>query len=127
MPIFGCFSSNPGKPPRYAREFVVPLPLWTDPTAKPAKNPKVAAQSEIYHVQDGQFFIPARDSGSGRGQSSSLSIYRHVDLFDIDSATDVKDAVYDCATCSIASVDGTLKPEIIPAAYCSFLDFNVNA
>jgi hypothetical protein len=36
--------------PRYAREFVVPLPLY-DPTAKASKNPKVAAQAEIFHGQ----------------------------------------------------------------------------
>lgn len=56
--------------PRYAREFVVPLPLYNDPTAKASKNPKVAAQSEIFHIQDGQFFVLARDSGAGHGQFS---------------------------------------------------------
>jgi hypothetical protein len=39
--------------PRYAREFVVPLPLYNDPTANVSKNPKVAAKSEIFHIQDG--------------------------------------------------------------------------
>jgi hypothetical protein len=39
--------------PRYAREFVVPLPLYNDATVKASKNPKVAAQSEIFHLQDG--------------------------------------------------------------------------
>ena len=119
--------SNPREAPRYAREFVVPLALWTDPTAKPSKNPKVAGQSEIFHIQDGKFLVLARDSGSGHGQSSTLSIYRHVDIFDIDSATDVKGAAYDCTTCRIAGVDGILKPEITPVAYGSFLDFNANA
>jgi hypothetical protein len=54
--------------PKYAREFVVPLPLYNDPTAKACKNPKVAAQSEIFDIQDGQFFVLARDSGAGHGQ-----------------------------------------------------------
>jgi hypothetical protein len=69
--------------PRYAREFVVPLPFYVDPTAKASKNPKVAAQSEIFLIQDGQFFVMARDSGAGLGQTSSLSVYRQIDVFDI--------------------------------------------
>jgi hypothetical protein len=113
--------------PRYAREFVVPLPFFNDPTAKPSKNPAVAAQSEIFHIQDDQFFILSRDSNAGHGAASNLSIYRHVDVFDIASATDIKGATYDCTTCSIASDDGVLKSGITPATYCSFLDFNVNS
>lgn len=112
--------------PRYAREFVVPLPLYNDPTAKASKNPKVAAQSEIFHIQDGQFFVLARDSGAGHGQSVSTSVYRHIDVFDIATATDIKGNTYDCANCSIASEDlGVLKAGITPATYCSFIDFNV--
>jgi hypothetical protein len=113
--------------PRYAREFVVPLPLYNDPTAKPSKNPKAAAQSEIFHIQDGQFFVLARDSGAGHGQSSSLSVYRHIDVFDIASATDIRGPAYDCANCSIATDAGVLNAAITPATYCSFIDFNVNS
>jgi hypothetical protein len=112
--------------PRYAREFVVPLPLYNDPTAKASKNPKVAAQSEIFHIQNGQLFILSRDSGAGHGQSVSTSVYRHIDVFDIATATDIKGSTYDCANCSIASEDlGVLKAGITPATYCSFIDFNV--
>jgi hypothetical protein len=57
----------------------------------------MAAQSEIFHIQDGQFFVLARDSGAGHGQSSSLPVYHHIDIFDISSATDIKGFVYDCA------------------------------
>ncbi|KAH8796719.1 hypothetical protein BGZ57DRAFT_1012033 [Hyaloscypha finlandica] len=60
--------------PQYAREFVVPLPLYNDPTAKASKNPKwqriIFAPSVLYH---------------------------HFDIFDISSATDIKGFVYDCA------------------------------
>lgn len=112
--------------PRYAREYVVPLPLWVDPTAKKGKNPKTAAQSELFHIQNGQFFILARDSNSGAGQKSTTSIYRHIDVFDINSATDIKGSTYDCTNCSVASLAGVLKPAITPATYCSFVDFNLN-
>ncbi|CAF9921435.1 MAG: hypothetical protein HETSPECPRED_004542 [Heterodermia speciosa] len=121
--------SSPSKP-KYKHEFVVTLPLWTDPTAKPGKQLKVAGQSEIHSLGHGQFFVLARDSGAGHGQPSSTSIYRHVDIFDISGssgATDIKSATNDATTGAIADATGTLKPGIQPAEYCSFLDFNVNS
>ncbi|KAG9246775.1 esterase-like activity of phytase-domain-containing protein [Calycina marina] len=114
--------------PRYAREFVVPLPLYNDPTAKASKNPKAAAQSDIFNVQGDQFFILSRDSSAGNGQAVTTSVYRQIDVFDISVATDVKAAGgYDCATCNIASSAGVLNSSIVPVTYCSFLDFNVNS
>ena len=79
---------------------------------------------------NGPFDVPARDSGSGHGQSSSLSIYRHADIFDISTssgATDILSATNDATTGSIASSTGVLKAGIKAAGYCTFLDFNVNA
>ncbi|KAH9891426.1 esterase-like activity of phytase-domain-containing protein [Xylariomycetidae sp. FL2044] len=117
--------------PVYSGEWVVPLPAYVDPTAKASKNPKIAAQSEILALGDGQFFVLARDSGAGHGQDESLSAYRQIDVFDIAGATDIKStagAAYDCASCSVASpAGGVLKAGIAPATYCGFLDFNVNA
>jgi hypothetical protein len=113
--------------PRYAREYVVPLPLYNDPNAKPSKNPKVAAQSEIFHIQNGQFFVLSRDGDAGHGAEFTESQYRHIDIFDISDATDIKGKTYDCADCSIASQKGVLKPGIKPAEYCSFVDFNLNS
>ena len=116
--------------PVYKAEYVVTLPLWTDPTAKADKALKVAAQSEIHSLGNGQFLVLARDSGSGHGQSSSLSIYRHADIFDISSstgATDIASAANDATTGSIASSTGVLDAGIKAAGYCTFLDYNVNA
>jgi len=69
----------------------------------------------------------ARDSGAGHGQATSLSVYRHADVFDITNATNIKGNVNDCANCSIASLDGVLNEGIVPATFCSFLDYNVNS
>ncbi|KAI0469905.1 esterase-like activity of phytase-domain-containing protein [Xylariaceae sp. FL0804] len=114
--------------PTYAGEWVVPLPLYNDPTAKASKNPKAAAQSEILALENGQFLILSRDSGAGHGQDDSLSVYRQIDVFDISGATNVKSAGgYDCSDCSIASLNGELDDDLEPAEYCSFLDFNVNS
>jgi hypothetical protein len=102
-----------------------------DPTAKPSKNPKAAAQSEILALENGQFFVLSRDSSAGNGQEVTQSVYRQIDVFDISVATDIRAmGGYDCAdtTCVVAAAqNGSLKDGITTATYCSFLDFNVNA
>jgi hypothetical protein len=104
----------------YEAEYVVTLPIFN-------AGKKVAAQSEIYALSDDQFFVLARDSGAGRGQDDTESLYRRVDVFDIASATDIKGPENDDSpTGAIADSQGVLKPGIIPAEYCTFLDFNVN-
>ncbi|KAI0503442.1 esterase-like activity of phytase-domain-containing protein [Xylaria bambusicola] len=117
--------------PVYVGEWTVPLPSYVDPTASPKKNPKVAAQSEILALENGQFFVLSRDSGAGNGQDVTKSVYRQIDVFDISDATDIKAAGgYDCADveCAVADADtGVLKTGITAAKYCGFLDFNVNA
>lgn len=109
-------------------EWVVPLPLYDDPTAEKSKNPHVAAQSEILALENGQFFVLSRDSGAGHGTDNPQSVYRQIDIFDISDATDIRaKGDYDCVGCNIAkSKSGELKKNITPATYCSFLDFNVN-
>lgn len=117
-----------GDTPIYTHEYVVTLPLYTDPTvSNPSKAVKVAAQSEIHYISPTQFLILARSSGSGHGQASSLSVYRHADVFSIASATDIKSPVHDSANGSIASSTGVLNAGISPAEYCPFLDYNVNS
>ena len=111
--------------PKYKSEFVVTLPLWTDPTGKV----KVAGQSEIHSLGHGEFFVLARDSGSGHGQPSTKSIYRHADIFDISGssgATDIKSSSNDATTGAIADSSGKLKKGVTAAEYCAFLDYNVN-
>ncbi|ESZ91897.1 hypothetical protein SBOR_7727 [Sclerotinia borealis F-4128] len=63
--------SDPANPV-YRSEYVVPLPFWTDPTANASKTPKVAAQSEIHALPNGQFLfwqgIPMREMGRVLGR-----------------------------------------------------------
>lgn len=114
--------------PVYLAEHVVALPLYDNPTAKASKNPQVAAQSELHALPNGQFLVLARDSGLGRGQDETASVYRHLDVLDVSGATDVAGAgAYDCAACAVADDDGVLDEGITAAEYCSFLDFNVNS
>lgn len=107
--------------PRYVEEYVITLPV--------AAN-RVNGQSEIHYLDHEQFFILSRDSGAGHGQSSSLSLYRHVDIFDISASTgttNIKSDVNDATGGSIATKAGVLNPGITPALYCPFLDFNINS
>lgn len=81
----------------------------------------------MHALPNGQFLVLARDSGFGRGQANTSSVYRHLDVFDVSGATDVAGAAYDCEACAVADDDGTLDDDITAATYCSFLDFNVNS
>jgi len=116
--------------PVYKAEFVVTLPLYTDPMAKASKATKVAAQSEIHSLGNGQFLILARDSNAGYGGASSTSVYRHADIFDISGssgATDIKSPTNDAVNGSVASETGMLDAGVTAAEYCPFLDFNINS
>lgn len=117
--------------PVYVASYIVPLPLYVDPTtSKPSKNPKVAAQSELHALPNGQFLVLARDGKAGRGAESTESVYRQIDVVDLAGATDLKAAKkdYDCADCAAASrKKGQLKDGVTAATYCGWLDFNVNA
>ncbi|KAK6532153.1 hypothetical protein TWF694_003313 [Orbilia ellipsospora] len=117
-----------GSTPRFAGEWVVPLPQFNDPNKSAKNNPRTAAQSEIHWVGDNQFFVLARDSNyGGGGADGTQSYYRHVDVFDIDDATNIKgkyDNFNDSITVSASSK--VLKSGITPALLCPFLDFNVN-
>jgi hypothetical protein len=96
--ISSCYGSKPSKP-KYVSEWVVPLPTFTTRDNKTA----IAAQSEVHFISDSQFLILARDSGAGHGAASSSSLYRHIDVFDISKATNVKGDAHDSFTDTIAS------------------------
>jgi len=113
---FDLSAAAAGKAPPVVAQYVVPLPLYTNS----ANASATAAQSEIKFISDTQFFVLARDSGAGHGQSDSLSRYRHVDVFDISSATNVSGR-------QTIAPNGTLSANVTAATYCSFLDYNVNS
>ncbi|KAF3939186.1 hypothetical protein ABW19_dt0201251 [Dactylella cylindrospora] len=118
-----------GAEPRFAGEWVVPLPQYIDPTRSAKNNPRTAAQSEIQWVGDDQFFVIARDSNfGGGGADGTTSVYRQVDIFDISSATNIK-GKYDNFNESITTSKSSkeLKPEITPALYCPFINLNLDA
>ncbi|SMR50780.1 unnamed protein product [Zymoseptoria tritici ST99CH_1E4] len=111
--------SNPFAAAKLEAEYVVPLARFG--------NNDVARQSEIHYISPTQFLVLARDSNAGRGQgASTTSQYRHVDVFDISGATNVA-GKSDCQGCQVATSAGVLNSNTTAAAYCSWLDFNVNS
>jgi hypothetical protein len=107
------------KPGRYTAEYVVPLPFYND-------GDNVAAQSDIHYISETQFLVLTRDSNAGHGQADSESVYRHADVFDLSSASNLRSAANDAFNGSIAD-KGVLHADIVPAVYWPWLDFNVNA
>jgi hypothetical protein len=109
-------------PAKLTAEYVVRLPQ---------ANGRTAAQSEVHYLSDTQFLMLARDSSRGAGQSDTMSIYRHADVFDISEATNIA-GQYDDSTSPGNSIvtnitTGALKPGIVAATLCPFLDFNINS
>jgi len=83
------YEVSPGKKsPTLAGEYVVPLPTYVNAEGKT----RVAAQSEIHFISETQLLVLPRDSdvGRGYGPEAAESKYRHVDVFDISKATDIK-------------------------------------
>lgn len=111
-----------GSTPVLEAEYIVPLPNYPS-----AKKTKYAASSDFHYVSDTQFLILSRDSNAGRGQANSTSVYRHVDVIDISKATNIMTA-YDSFNSTVAP-GGVFSNSsgIVPVAYCSWLDYNVNS
>ena len=119
-----------GREPVFVGEHVVLLPTYLDYTKDPAKAVRVAGQSEIHQLRTGDFLVLSRDSGFGRGQEETRSVYRHADVFSLKGSpvvTDLKGKNYDDAMGAIASPEGVLFDGIVPVEYCPFLDYNVNS
>lgn len=88
-------------------------------------KPSAAGASEIHYISSTQLLVLARDSGAGRGQSSTESVYRHADVIDISAATNIANTPFDGTT--PVAPKGVLAPGVTPVEYCPSLDYNVNA
>jgi hypothetical protein len=96
------------------------------PRFKDAKGKElVAAQSELFALDDTHFLVIARDSGHGFGLKDSTSVYRSVDLIDTTGATNIAGTEFD-RTNPVAP-DGVLDSSVTPVKYAKFIDINDNA
>src|SRR5262249_40063885 len=110
--------------PRLVVEYVVQLPVFKNA----ANQTRVAAQSEFLALNDHQFLVLARDSGAGFTAAVSKSVYRRIDLIDINGATNIANTDFDKVGGSVAPLGVLiLNPPITPVKYQTFLDINDNA
>lgn len=111
--------------PKLVGEYVVQLPLFQDQTTS-TPTLLIAAQSELFALNDHQFLVLARDSSAGFNANNPASMYRSIGLLDIANATNIAGTAYDQPGKSIAPL-GVLDSSITPATYRKFLDINDNA
>jgi hypothetical protein len=113
-------AANASAPPLLA-EYVVQLPTYQ--TAAGAT--RVAAQSELFALNDTQFLLLSRD-GAGLGVEDPLSLYRRVDLIDITGATNIAGTAFSNTTTPVAP-GGALNATVTPVRFQSFININDNA
>lgn len=101
-------------------EAVVPLPTFIDDG-----KPKVAAQSEAVWIAPGRFLLLSRDSGNGYGVKGNTSLYRRIDVLDLNGATNIAGSDYDGL--KPVAPKGVLAEGVVPATLSPFIDINDNA
>ncbi len=112
--------SDPSRP-TLAREHVVPLPVYDNAEGQR----RVAAQSELYALDETHFLMLCRDTGAGYGTNGATSRYRKIEILDTSSATNIAGSPYD-GVMPIAPM-GKLADGVVAATLTSFIDINNNA
>ncbi len=107
--------------PTLAREHVVPLPIYE--TAEGRR--RIAAQSELYALDETHFLLLCRDGGAGYGTDAAASLYRRIEILDTSKATNIAGSSYD-GLLPVAPM-GKLADNVIPATLTPFIDLNDNA
>jgi hypothetical protein len=107
--------------PVLVREHVVVLPAFTTADGKR----RIAAQSELFALDDTHFLLLCRDSDNGYGMKGATSRYRRIDLIDTSAATNIAGTRYDGL--EPVAPKGRLVDGIVPAARETFVDLNDNA
>jgi hypothetical protein len=98
-------------------EYVVRLPRFTQ-----TDGVRVAAQSEIVALDNGQLLVLPRDS-NGFAVGLQTSFYRRVDVVDVNGATNILGQPYE----GTIAPGGVLNAAIVPATLRTWLDMNDNA
>jgi hypothetical protein len=106
--------------PTLAREYVVPLPVYETTEGRR----RIAAQSELYALDETHFLLLCRDGGAGYGTDAATSLYRRIEILDTSNATNIAGSSYD-GLVPIAPM-GKLADNVIPATLTSFIDVNDN-
>jgi hypothetical protein len=106
--------------PRLTREHVVPLPVFKDAQGRT----RVAAQSELFALDETHFLLLCRDSDNGYGKKSAASLYRRIEILDTSKADNI--ANRDWHGDVPVAPQGTLDGRIVTATLTPFIDINDN-
>jgi hypothetical protein len=106
--------------PKLVHEYAVQLPTYLEDDVV-----NVAAQSELLAIDNHRLLLLCRDSGGGFASKRVASLYRKIEMIELDGATDIV-GKYDGATGSIAP-KGELRGDITPVKMSDFIDLNDNA
>jgi hypothetical protein len=104
--------------PRLVREHVVPLPVFQDDRGRT----RVAAQSELYALDETRFLLICRDTGNGYGHDGATSRYRKIEILDTSNATNIAGSKYNGLV--PVAPKGQLDDGLVPAALTTFIDIN---
>ena len=85
---------------------------------------RIAAQSELYALDENRFLLLCRDTGAGYGMKSATSRYRRIEILDTSNATNIAGSNYD-GLVPIAP-NGKLEEGVVPATLTPFIDINDN-
>jgi hypothetical protein len=110
---------NPARP-MLVREYIVPLPVFEDERVPT----RVAAQSELYALDESRFLLLCRDSDNGYGTRGSTSRYRNIEILDTSKATNIANTKYDDDV--PVAPGGKLESSVVPATLTPFIDINDN-
>lgn len=106
-----------GAEPRLKGHYVVMLP-----TFEVGGSTRVAAQSEIFALNNQQILVLARD-GNGRGLANTVSSYRSVQVHDFSLATNLVGTAYETPSAPVAP-GGVLVPGVVAASSTVVVDIN---
>ncbi|EPQ32000.1 uncharacterized protein PFL1_00198 [Pseudozyma flocculosa PF-1] len=111
---FSASAANPGERAKLVGEYVVEVPT--------SKKGKARGVSELIYFGPKTLGLLVRD-GNGFGDSETDASYKHVDVIDLSSATNLaNNAKYDSATGAVAP-GGKLAAGIQTAGYYPLIDF----
>jgi hypothetical protein len=111
------YDASDAKNLKLVHEAVVPLPTFLDDG-----KTKVAAQSEIVWIGPRRFLMLSRDSGNGYGLKGATSLYRRIDVLDLNGSTNIAGTPYDAL--QPVAPKGVLAEGIKAATLSPFIDMN---
>lgn len=102
--------------------------FWKIKDPDESKNPRTATSSELHYLNENQLLFLPRDSDRGYTQPNLTSIFRYIDIVDINHSTNLANKpIYDNSTGTVAPDGEILLQGIVAGTTYSFIDFNIES